>query len=134
VPSSIFAQFSIGQTENIEFGQVIVGAQSGTITLQPTGAITASNGLILLGPDRPAEFLLRGPVNTPFVVLLPSTATVSDGFNRMNLRDFETDTPSGVTLGSADPIRVRIGATIDIASNQSPGNYIGTFTITVQQP
>lgn len=127
------AQFTVGQIKDMQFGSVIVDGVAGSVTIPSSGIATATPGLFLRGPEQPAEFVLRGTAATSFFIILPISASVANGSQNMTVRDFEADIESGTTSGLTVPIRIKIGATIDIAQNQSPTSYLGTFMFTVQE-
>ncbi len=131
--SPAMAQFTISQVKNLQFGNVIVGDAAGSVTVPSVGPAIATSGLFLRGPEQPAEFQLAGPVGTTFFIILPATASVSSGFESMLIRDFEASIERGTTTGAANPILIKIGATIDIAQNEIPNVYNGTFMFTVQE-
>ena len=125
------AQFTISQLEDLAFGAVIVGMSSGSVTVTSLGVVSTTGAIVQIGGDQPAAFQLAGPAATPYALSFPGTATVISGANSMTIRGFEADKASGTTQGLINPIRIQIGATIDIAGNQAPGDYFGTFAVTV---
>lgn len=130
--------------DNLDFGNVIRGTTAGTVTVAPGGARTGTGGVILAngGGHKPAGFAGRGTNNQRVDVSIgsPSILIVGPGAP-MRVHTFVmgstptavlTTTPRRFRINSATGVfAFPVGATLDVAANQAPGNYTGSWTITL---
>lgn len=123
----------ITNTRPLVFGKFIA-AGGGTITITPLGARSKTGGVVLLAgvTATSASYSLTetgtGKSLTWRTISLPATATLSSGAATMTLSNFTSD-PAATMVGSGTVLTV--GATLAVAANQAPGNYSGTFSVTV---
>jgi hypothetical protein len=141
----IVTPLSLVSFRDLNFGNLIAGTATGTVTVSPasvrstTGGVTPAGGTVTS-----AQFAGFGTVNR-FIRITTAQATYNltrvNGTETMRLRNL-TVSASNVTLflsgrtvfGRIDPngiITLNIGGTIDVGANQVPGVYEGTFPITV---
>lgn len=129
---------------DLDFGEIIPGDTGGTITLSPAGAVSTSGSVISAGGNpQAAEFRMTrrlfvdfptyvGPAGTDTIEL----AHTSLPGQTMTLRDFTTDYNRTVIFGLPGYFFLteydfRVAGTLDVAANQQPGTYLGTFTVTI---
>lgn len=129
---------------DLDFGEIIPGDTGGTITLSPAGAVSTSGSVISAGGNpQSAEFRMTrrlfidfptyvGPAGTDSIEL----AHTSLPGQTMTLRDFTTDYNRTAIFGLPGYFFVteydfRVAGTLDVAANQQPGTYLGTFTVTI---
>ena len=129
---------------DLDFGEIIPGDTGGTITLSPAGAVSTSGSVISAGGNpQAAEFRMTrrlfvdfptyvGPAGTDSIEL----AHTSLPGQTMTLRDFTTDYNRTVIFGLPGYFFLteydfRVAGTLDVAANQQPGTYLGTFTVTI---
>ncbi|MFP5390683.1 MAG: DUF4402 domain-containing protein [Gammaproteobacteria bacterium] len=124
---------SIKPTTNMAFGRFAAGS-GGAITVAHTGARTRSGGVILLPSTAAAAgFTLQVPANgKQLIITLPANGTASlvSGANSMALTNFVSSRANGSLASGVQPLNV--GATLQVAPNQKPGNYSGTFHVLVE--
>ena len=122
----------ITNTRPLVFGKFIA-AGGGTITITPLGARSKTGGVVLLNgvTATSASYTLSetgtGKALTWRNITLPGTATLSNGTATMTLSNFVSN--PAATMGTSTVLTV--GATLTVAANQAPGNYTGTFSVTV---
>lgn len=133
---------------DLNFGRIAAQPTAGTVTVNPnTGACTATGGVVSVGNCGYAEFGGQGVRRMRMRITLPTTITLTGPGGA-------TMTASNFTLGLApDVIQVpgpgnsppryeiasstgiytfRVGARLNVATNQAPGVYNGSFVVTVQ--
>lgn len=133
---------------DLNFGRIAAQPIAGTVTVNPnTGACTATGGVVSVGNCGYAEFGGQGVRRMRMRITLPTTITLTGPGGA-------TMTASNFTLGLApDVIQVpgpgnsppryeiasstgiytfRVGARLNVATNQAPGVYNGSFVVTVQ--
>jgi hypothetical protein len=140
----ILRPLSFFLVDDLHFGDIIPNpAAAGTVRLQPNGTRTATGGVVLVGNShQPARFAGLGRFNQQVAISLQSnTIWINGPGPRMRVRTFEIgSTPTAIL--STSPLRFRIssptgafnfpvGAILEVGANQPPGDYAGTFTITL---
>lgn len=138
----VLRPLSLVKVEDLDFGSIISGPTGGTVTINPvTGARTTTGGVTPAGglPQRAVfqgtgGFLLLTVSGSTSVTLTrigggasPITASlaraVSNGGGGITLL--------GATLFPSGVQTYYIGGTLNVPANQPPGDYSGTFTLTV---
>lgn len=139
----VLRPLSFFKVNDLDFGSIIASGTAGTVRLAPDGTRTRTGGATLAGNDgEPARFAGLGTPNRQVNISLGSnTIWITGPGTRMRVRDFEIgSTPTAIL--STTPTRFSIataignynfpvGATLEVGANQAPGDYSGTFTITL---
>jgi len=139
----VLRPLSFFKVNDLDFGSIIASGTAGTVRLAPDGTRTRTGGATLAGNDgEPARFAGLGTPNRQVNISLGSnTIWITGPGTRMRVRDFEIgSTPTAIL--STTPTRFSIataignynfpvGATLEVGANQTPGDYSGTFTITL---
>lgn len=124
---------TITTTSSMSFGR-FVAAGAGTVKVGFTSARSASGGVILLPSQAgAAAFTISGHDNKITILTLPPNGSVFlyAGANRMPVNDFSSSLPgNGVLLPGTQTVSV--GATLQVAPNQTRGSYNGVFHVTVE--
>ncbi|TCM19786.1 uncharacterized protein DUF4402 [Novosphingobium sp. PhB165] len=124
----------------LRFGAFTRPTTAGTETVSTTGAVTGTGGMASnlslaqsSGGRGAASFQLNGSAYRLFLVTLPGTTTISSGAATMQVSDFTSDAGTfGIgVLGALGQDTLNVGGTLNVSANQAPGNYSGTFTLTV---
>ncbi len=121
---------------DLAFGVIVPGESSGTVTISPSTSNRTRNGGVVLvaSTSGAASFNISGAANAVYTVTLPDTDTIniSSGSNIMKVQSFTVYPPSGSAKLGADGLAIfTVGGTLQIEPNQPPGNYTGTFQVTV---
>lgn len=139
----VLRPLSFFKVNDLDFGDIIASTTAGTVRLYPDGSRTRTGGVTLAGSDgEPARFAGLGSYNREVNISLGANQIWITGPGaQMRVRNFEIgSTPTAIL--STSPTRFRIanalgnynfpvGATLDVNANQAPGDYSGTFTITL---
>lgn len=130
------------KVDDLDFGDILANAGSaGTVQLLPNGTRTATGGVVLVGNShQPARFTGLGTRNQQISMSLQANSIFITGPGApMRVRSFEIgSTPTAIL--TTTPLRFRItsstgafnfplGAILEVGANQTPGDYVGTFTI-----
>lgn len=123
-------------TRNLDFGTMVNAATAGTVTIAPaTDARTRTGGVTLLGGGAPgaARFAVNGTPSRPVQVTLGPRPTLTrvSGTETMTMATLTMNGGINRTLTAAGALDLRVGGRLNVAANQVPGNYVGTFTVTV---
>ena len=142
VPSSgaILGETRITRLADLNFGQIIPGPSGGSVTIAPNGAVNTTGTIILANnAQQPAEFELErqiffdfltfdGPTNAESIQIVSTT----DASQTMTVRNFQTDFNRTGFFGLPayffrTTYDFRVSGTLDVAPDQAPGVYVGTF-------
>lgn len=135
-PAVHAASVDVVNTAGLIFGRFAAGS-GGTLTVGHTGARSADGGVVLLSSSAAAA---RFTVSTPggngkkvtIITLPPNGAVImSNGAATMPINNFTSNAPPGGMLNGPFPV-LNVGATLQLAPNQAPGNYNGAFQVTVE--
>lgn len=132
--AAIYKGLSLGSTQNLDFGSIVVGASSGTVALNALGTTRAATGGVTLvksqasNPVLPALFSISGETGTNVTVSFTTDSLTGPG---TTMTFAANSTVVGVvTLGSsATPVTV--GGTVTVNASQTPGVYNGMVHMTV---
>lgn len=137
--STIVTPLSITKTADMNFGNVAVNDDDGTVVLSPAGGRTPSGGVSLpstTGTVSAAAFTVSGQSGYTYGITLPSsnvTVTRQTGSETMIVNTFvsnPTVAAGGVLTGGTQTLYV--GATLNVSGQQVAGTYASeNFTITV---
>ncbi|MGV3729160.1 MAG: DUF4402 domain-containing protein [Sphingopyxis sp.] len=139
----VLRPLSFFKVDDLDFGDIIPSTSAGTVRIHPDGTRSRTGGVTLAGDGgEPARFAGLGSFNRQVNISLGSNSIwITGPGTRMRVRNFEIgSTPTAIL--STSPTRFRItsplgnynfpvGATLEVGANQAPGNYSGTFTITL---
>jgi spore coat protein U-like protein len=136
VSVNITSAIGINKTSDLDFGGVVTDPGGpGTVALSTSGSRSSSPN-VSFGNGIPvnATFAVTksGPGNAHFSVTLPTSVTITNGSASMTVDNFVHNALDGPPYSSA-PYTLVVGARLNVAANQIPGTYVGTFTVIVDQ-
>lgn len=114
---------------DMNFGNVAVGASSGTVVLSAASGRTATGGVTLpatTGTVAAASFDVTGEGTYTYAITLPSaevTLTRNTGTETVTVSTF-TSTPSGTGTLTAGAQSLKVGATLNVGASQVAGTYV----------
>ncbi|MBV8503755.1 MAG: DUF4402 domain-containing protein [Paucibacter sp.] len=125
---------SISNSSSLSFGAFAAG-NGGTITVSTLGARSQSGGVVLASSGSSAsaaQIIVSGTASASVAFTLPANGTVvlSDGSHTMALNNFVSN-PSGSGILGGGTLMLAIGASLSVSPSQVPGNYTGSFDVTV---
>ncbi len=134
----ILRPLTVLKIADLDFGAVIV-TTAGTIVLDPvTDAVATTGGVIpVAGTPHAAHFAGAASGNAVVNIKLPKqpvTLTRVGGTQTMTLTKLVLDSPDKRTMAGSTSFEFKVGGTVNVGANQAEGNYLGTFTVTVQYP
>jgi hypothetical protein len=140
---SLVPALSVQKTQDMIVGAFRPGGVTGTVEINVAGAAsrTATGGVALAaGPFSAAEFSVAGAGGRPvhFTIDLPRSITIqrTGGSETMTVDAFRSNLSSDCGPGASgcgSPYTLLVGATLHVEANQKAGQYVGTFTVTVNQ-
>ena len=139
----VLRQLSFFKVDDLEFGDIVASNVAGVVRIQPNGVRSATGGVTLVGAvGQPARFAGLGTYNRQVDISVSANSIQLTGPGApMTVSQFEIgSTPTAIL--STVPLRFRIGATngqfnfpvgarLAVGANQAPGNYVGTFAVTL---
>jgi spore coat protein U-like protein len=126
---------AIENVQNLSFGSFVAG-NGGSVTVSANGNRSAGGGVVLIPSSlgTAAQFTVSGDPNATYTIQLPVNDVVSltGPGNGMFVNTF-TSTPSGAggNLGAGGSQALSVGGTLNVGSDQAPGSYSSTFSVTV---
>lgn len=137
--AAVLKPLSLLKKKNMDFGTLITTATAGTATIDPvSGAVTTTGGVTAVSSaTSAATFIGAGSKNAPYQIRLPNnpiTLTRSGGTETMTVGNWTTDGPTNRHVGPNEAFQFGVGARLNVAANQAPGTYVGTFNVTVHYP
>jgi len=120
---------------DMDFGEVLTSASSGTVVLATDGTVTGNGGAYVFDDTnaQAAAFRVSGERLEAYNITLPTTVTLSEvGGGTMSLTAFNHDA-TGV-LSNSGQEDFSVGATLNMGAEQVQGDYTGSFTVSVDYP
>ncbi len=141
VPLTSFAQtapIALTATTDLSFGTVTPGAIGGVVQISPAGARTVISGSISLvaggSVESPAMISLSGSTGFQVDVRMGAATFPLDDPGAgaiMNVTNFDIDGsgPTATITLTTNPVTFPVGARLNVASGQTSGNYVGTYSM-----
>jgi hypothetical protein len=138
--ATIITPIGISNSVALAYGNLAVNTTAGTVLLPATSGTpirVASGGVTLpavTGTVTAAKFTVTGQVSSAYTIGLPANGmvTITGPGAPMTVNNFISSLPSNTgTTGTGGTEDLYVGATLGVAGSQAPGNYTGTFTVTV---
>jgi hypothetical protein len=134
--ATIVAPIGIEKSADMNFGNVAINDQIGTVVVATDGSITATGGVTLpesVGTRSAAAFNVTGETNYTYTITLPSSAitlTDTETSSEMTVGTFvsDPDTSGQLTSGAQT---VNVGATLSVGASQAAGVYTNENGLTV---
>jgi len=124
----------VATTAAMDLGSFSAGT-GGTVTLTPDGSggsISVDSGMIHFGGQQEAVFTVTGAASTSYTFSVASGGALSgpSGSGTLTMTPTYSHNAASALDGSGADV-VEVGASVVVSSNQEPGTYSGTFTVTV---
>jgi len=117
--------------QSLDFGALAAGGGGRFCVEASTWLSLAADGPRLMGgKPHAAVFRFTGPARTSYNLLLPTRITLTGPRGTMDVTDFTCDQDFTQKL-PASGIVFHVGACLNVAKDQAPGFYRGTFRVTV---
>lgn len=133
-PSTQAVEIAIANTRSLAFGSFAAGS-GGTVTVSTSSTCSAGGSVVIVVANcATAEFTVTGDPNFTYLIELPANNFVilSGPGSDMTITNFVSN-PAGASglLGAGGSQNLSVGGTLNVSSNQAPGNYSGSFTVIV---
>lgn len=132
--ATIVTPISIAKTVDLNFGAIVPSSAAGTVVVGNDNSILGNGGVTLipqLGTHSAASFTVTGAANATFSVTLPGNTTLTRGGGSETMTVSEFLHNATGTLDGTGAEAFKVGAKLAVAANQLPGQYEGTFDVTV---
>jgi hypothetical protein len=136
--ATILKSLSIINKRGLDFGELVVGS-AGTAVIDPLNGGVATTGTVTpVGTTaHPATFTATGSKNSVVNIKLPTAAVTLNrvgGGGTMTVSNWTLDGKTNRKIPLNSTFDFNVGATLNIGANQPDGDYVGSFTVTVQYP
>ncbi len=134
--ATVITPITITNTVDLAFGRF--SANTGGTVVIATGGARSSTGSVALSTvgstSSAASFDITGDGTSTYTVTLPadSVVTISDGVSSTMAVNSFVSNPASTGALSSGAQTLLVGATLTVASAQTPGNYTGNFTVVVE--
>lgn len=127
--ATIVHAITVSETTPMSFAAVAPPPSGGAVVLTSAGRISSTRGFIFRGTPAPGTFDARGLPNHPASVSFSRGALVTGPGPAMRLGAFTNNAPP--VFDGAARLSFAVGATLVVNPNQAPGQYTGTYAVTV---
>jgi hypothetical protein len=138
ISARVIKALSISNSSQLNFGNFVPSSTAaGTISIS-NGTFTSNNVTLLSTVTKtPAQFSVSGEGGYSYTVTAPTTVSLT-GPSGSTAMDFDTISIQGGssrslsgTAGTVGSDSFYMNGTLNVAQNQVPGSYSGTYTMTV---
>jgi Mat/Ecp fimbriae major subunit len=123
---------TVTETQQMNYGTIAVTNGGGTVTISPSGTVSAPGGFALMGLTAAGKFHVTGSRNCAVVISFVAGSLLGPGA-AMQIRNFTTNAGANPTLLPTRPgsLDFSVGADLLVNAGQAGGNYSGVYTVTV---
>lgn len=126
---------SLVKTDDLDFGTLIAGSTAGTARInENTGARTTIGGVTAApgGTPKRAEFVGVAAIGILITIAISPSPTLTNGTGGTMGTTLAVQGGTGIRLFPGTGVQTfRVGGTLNVGANQQPGDYSGTFSLTV---
>lgn len=131
----VVTPLSLVKVDDLDFGTLVPSAASGIVTINAvSGAQSAAGGVSAYGSAlaHRAYFVGAGTAGQPVVIVVGPSPVLWDGSgNSMPVLALTLDGPVLRTIPADRVVHIYVGGILSVNANQPPGDYAGTFDMTV---
>jgi hypothetical protein len=137
VSATIVTPMAISKAIDLDFGNVAVNANAGTVELTPAGTRLKTGGVSLpgnAGTVTSAAFNITGAPGFIYSITLPlQPLTITNGGDAMTVNMFASDPAVTGILDANGEQTLKVGATLLVGASQPVGDYTSNneFAVTV---
>ena len=129
--AEIVEPLTITKSKDLNFGRIVGSTSGGVVTIANTsvGARTATSTTLLApgGTSSSAQFDVTASGYTYTITMTDTDLTHTDGTTVMGLAP-----DNSIGGSSSGDQTIYVGGDLSVGTNQKPGTYTGTVTLTVQ--
>lgn len=123
-------------TGAMQFGQIVQPSAAGTVTINPTGALTSTGGAAgneliaqTTGGPQAGGFTITCAPGTLFTIYGPVSFILRNGGATMPVTLLTGALQQVSSTPTIVAYRLRVGGTLSLSANQPVGTYTGTYTL-----
>lgn len=122
---------TVAETQQMDYGTIAVTSGGGTVTMTPSGTVSAPGGFTVSGITTPGSFRVTGKNNCSVSISFVAGSLAGPG-TAMQIQNFTTNAGPNPTLAPpAGQLTFNVGADLVVNAGQAGGSYSGTYTVTV---
>ena len=126
--AKILRQITLANTSDLQFGTIVTGAAASTVAISSDGARTYGSGLVCSGATTAAGFTIGGTTGAVVTISVPASVSLVSGADTMTASLAASATTATLVANAGS---FSVGGTLSVGANQADGDYVGTFTATV---
>lgn len=127
--ATVLQWIAVTEARPMSFAAVAPPPAGGTIVLSPAGTVSSSAGFAFRGTPAAGSFRAHGLPDLPASVSFSSGDMVTGPGPAMRVGAFTNNAMA--TFDSAANLTFAVGATLVVNPHQTPGQYSGTYVVTV---
>ena len=121
---------------DLNFGNIVAGTATGTVTVDTEGNRTSSTGITLPnatpGDFQAAKFTVTGLADATYAITLPTSIDISETAGEdMTVTGFTSNPDEAGKLAADGKQTLSVGARLNVDAGQVAGDYTGEFSVTV---
>jgi hypothetical protein len=126
---------TISEQQQINYGTIAVTNGGGTVTISPSGTVSAPGGFTVSGLTSAGKFHVTGKQNCSVSISFLAGSLTGPG-TAMSIGNFTNNAGASPSLnivgaGTLGSLDFSVGADLTVNPNQAGGSYSGTYTVTV---
>ena len=132
--ATIVTPLEINKVADLKFGNIAAGPVSGVVVMSTDDVRTSDGGVTLIAAgneSNAASFDITGAPDATFTIDLPSSIFIYSDGDKMEVNDFVSNLGDSSVLSNEGTANLKVGATLIVEANQTPGLYEGKFDVTV---
>jgi hypothetical protein len=137
ISATVSSAIAIANTTDLLFGRFSVSpTNAGTVVINTAGSRSVTSGVTgITSTVQAGNFNVSGDANAAYTITLPADGTVTltnqSGPGTMPVSTFTSNPGSTGTLDGSGAQSLKVGATLNVSAAQTPGNYTGTYLVSV---
>ncbi len=122
---------TVSETQQMNYATIAVTSGGGTVTISPSGMLSAPGGFVLSGMPAAGQFNVTGTNGCAVTISFTPGALTGPG-TAMTITNFTTNAgPTPTLQPPSGQLSFSVGADLRVNAGQRGGSYSGTYTVTV---
>lgn len=132
ITAKIVSPVTLEKQDDLNFGTILAPTDSAKTITMATNSTRSGDSSILVGTDvgKAGSFKVTGASGQSMTISVTDSTTLSGAGDAMTVNNFVTEPESTLTLEGTEG-QIKVGADLTVGMNQAPGDYTGTYNVTV---
>lgn len=132
ITAKIVSPVTLEKQDDLNFGTILAPTDSEKTVTIATAGTRSGDSSILVGTDagNAGSFKVTGASGQVMTISVTDETTLEGAGDPMTVNNFVTEPASELTLTGTEG-QIKVGADLTVGVNQAPGDYTGSYTVTV---